>query len=104
MLSGVYRCRPALVSAVLVTVLAGPRLAGQSGATAPKELAVAAASDLQAALPAVIARFQQDTGVTAKVSFGSSGNFFTQIDNGAPFDVFLSADIDYPRRLVASGR
>lgn len=65
---------------------------------------VAAASDLQTALPRIVSGFEKATGVTATVSFGSSGNFFAQIQNGAPFDVFLSADIDYPRRLVAAGR
>ena len=38
-----------------------------------------------------------------QATFGSSGNFFAQIQNGAPFDVYLSADIDYPRRLLDSG-
>ena len=37
------------------------------------------------------------------MSFGSSGNFFAQIQNGAPYDVYLSADIDYPKQLIASG-
>jgi molybdate transport system substrate-binding protein len=66
-------------------------------------LAVAAAADLQAVMPQLVDRFVRDTGVQATVSYGSSGNFFAQIENGAPFDVFFSADVDYPRRLVASG-
>ena len=70
---------------------------------AAQTLAVAAASDLQAALPPIAARFERDTGHAVSVTFGSSGNFFTQIQNGAPFDVLLSADIDYPRRLDAAG-
>lgn len=73
------------------------------GAQAPRPLALAAASDLQAVMPELIARYRRDTGGMAQASFGSSGTFFAQIQNGAPFDVFLSADIDYPRRLIASG-
>jgi molybdate transport system substrate-binding protein len=70
---------------------------------APQGLTVAAASDLQSALPAIAARFEKDSGQKVTFTFGSSGNFFTQIQNGAPFDVFLSADIDYPKRLEGSG-
>ena len=68
-----------------------------------QDLTIAAASDLQGALPAVVARFEQQTGRKVRVTFGSSGNFFAQIQNGAPFDLFFSADIDYPRRLEAAG-
>jgi molybdate transport system substrate-binding protein len=68
-----------------------------------QNLTVAAAADLESALPPIVAQFEQDTGAHVRLTFGSSGNFFTQIRNGAPFDVFLSADIDYPRRLDASG-
>jgi molybdate transport system substrate-binding protein len=67
-------------------------------------LTVAAASDLQSALPAIASQFEKDTGQKVTLTFGSSGNFFTQIQNGAPFDVFLSADIDYPKRLEDSGQ
>ena len=66
-------------------------------------IAVAAAADLQAVMPQLIERFARDSGVQATASYGSSGNFFAQIQNGAPFDVFFSADVDYPKRLVASG-
>jgi molybdate transport system substrate-binding protein len=79
-------------------VLLACRLAGA------QSLTVAAASDLQSVLPAIVAQFEQDTGQKVTLTFGSSGNFYTQIQNGAPFDVFLSADIDYPRRLEASGQ
>jgi molybdate transport system substrate-binding protein len=68
-----------------------------------EEITVAAAADLQFAFQDVAARFQKDTGHTVKMVFGSSGNFFAQIQNGAPFDVYFSADIDYPKRLEAAG-
>jgi molybdate transport system substrate-binding protein len=67
-------------------------------------LTIAAASDLQSALPAIASQFEKETGQRVRLTFGSSGNFFTQIQNGAPFDVFLSADIDYPKRLEAAGQ
>jgi molybdate transport system substrate-binding protein len=71
---------------------------------AAQPLRVAAASDLQAALPEIAAQFEKDTGHAVTLTFGSSGNFFTQLQNGAPFDVFLSADIDYPRQLERDGQ
>lgn len=80
-----------------------PGVTPSAGQAAAPAITVAAASDLQTVLPEVASRFQRDTGTVVKVSFGSSGNFFAQIQNGAPFDVFLSADINYPRRLVESG-
>src|SRR5215472_3926138 len=73
-----------------------------SSATA-QPLAIAAASDLQSVLPTITNSFERSTGVKINVSFGSSGNFLAQIKNGAPFDVFLSADIDYPREIERAG-
>jgi molybdate transport system substrate-binding protein len=64
---------------------------------------VAAASDLTFALPEIVAGFEKQTGHTVRVTYGSSGNFFAQVQNGAPFDVFLSADAEYPRRLQEAG-
>jgi molybdate transport system substrate-binding protein len=93
---------------VVACLLAIAALAARVGpgtiqSAAPRAVVVAAASDLQAVLPELVSRFERDTAARASVSFGSSGTFFAQIQNGAPFDVFLSADVDYPRRLVASG-
>src|SRR5262245_27724353 len=90
------------VAFAIVLALAG-QLESRNAQGGPREIAVAAASDLQTALPQLAGQFQSDTAITAKVSFGSSGSFFAQIQNGAPFDVFMSADVDYPRRLTESG-
>jgi molybdate transport system substrate-binding protein len=70
---------------------------------AAQEITVAAAADLQFAMQEVAARFQKETGKTVKVIYGSSGNFFQQIQNGAPFDMFFSANLDYPKKLEAAG-
>src|SRR6185503_638150 len=70
---------------------------------APKRLTIAAASDLQAVLPELVRDFERSATATVAVSYGASGTFFAQIQNGAPFDVFLSADVDYPKRLAAAG-
>ena len=64
---------------------------------------VAAASDLTYAMNEIAANFQKATGCTVRLSMGSSGNFLSQIENGAPFDVFFSADIAYPKKLEAEG-
>ena len=68
-----------------------------------QEIRVAAAADLKFALDEAGAQFEKQTGRRIIVSYGSSGNFFAQIQNGAPFDVLLSADIEYPRKLEAAG-
>lgn len=68
-----------------------------------QELRVAAASDLTAALPAITQQFERDAHCKIVASFGSSGNFYQQLQNGAPFDVFLSADSQYPQKLQDAG-
>src|SRR5882672_11234022 len=67
------------------------------------DLNVAAASDLSFAMKELAASYEKQTGTVVKVTLGSSGNFFAQIQNGAPFDLYFSADIDYPRKLEAAG-
>ncbi len=70
---------------------------------AAQDLTAAAAADLSSALPEIAAQYKKQTGQDVKLSFGSSGNLTTQIQNGAPFDIFFSADEDYPKRLIAEG-
>lgn len=65
------------------------------------EIVIAAASDLKFALDELLVEFEkQEPRFAGKPTYGSSGNFFAQIDNGAPFDLFLSADVKFPQQLV----
>lgn len=66
-------------------------------------LRVAAAADLEPVLPPIFAQFQRQTGIRAEATYKASAVLTTQILNGAPFDLFLSADVGYPQRLVAAG-
>jgi molybdate transport system substrate-binding protein len=74
----------------------------QATKTAP-ELLVAAAADLSTALKEIGDNFETKTGAKVKLSFGASGALTQQIQNGAPFDLFFSADMAYPRQLIAAG-
>lgn len=69
----------------------------------PKPALVAAASDLKFALDAIAEQFERETGSRLSVSYGSSGNFTRQIQQGAPFDLFLSADESFVFRLAEAG-
>jgi molybdate transport system substrate-binding protein len=66
-------------------------------------ITVAAAADLTSALAEVAQNYQKQTGQEVKLSFGGSGNLTSQIQNGAPFDLFFSADEDYPKKLIDAG-
>jgi molybdate transport system substrate-binding protein len=67
-------------------------------------LRIAAASDLRLALDEVLASFRAShPAIPVEAAYGSSGNFFAQIREGAPFDIFLSADSEYARRLAGEG-
>lgn len=66
--------------------------------------AIAAASDLKFALENIATRFRADTGRELRLSFGSSGNYFRQIGQGAPFQLFMSADEDFVFKLHDAGR
>jgi molybdate transport system substrate-binding protein len=90
-----FRRVPVLALA-LASLLASPAVCSQ----APP---IAAASDLQFVLPEVAAAYRRATGNDLKIAFGASGNFTQQIENGAPFELFLSADEAYIERLVTKG-
>ena len=87
---------------VTVSVSSALAVAGQSAAAAD-ELNIAAASDLNFAFKELIAGYEKDTGEHVRLSLGSSGHFFAQIQHGAPFDLYFSADIRYPQKLEESG-
>jgi len=78
-------------------------MSAMTGSLIAQEISVAAAADLQFALKDVALRFEKETGNKAQIVFGSSGNFFAQIQSGAPFDVFFSADVEYPKKLEGAG-
>ncbi|TYL49388.1 molybdate ABC transporter substrate-binding protein [Marinomonas sp. IMCC 4694] len=63
------------------------------------ELSIAVASNFIAPIKKIATQFKQETGHSLRLSFGSSGKFYAQIKNNAPFDVFLSADLVKPRAL-----
>ena len=88
-----------LAASVLLSTISG---SAQEKNT-PPELVVAAAADLSAALKEIGDSYEKKTGVKVKLSFGASGALTQQIRNGAPFDLFFSADMDYPHQLIAAG-
>jgi molybdate transport system substrate-binding protein len=94
---------PALLSATLACSLLSASYPAAQESGHSRELLVAAAADLSSALQDIADRYQKQTGVTPKLSFGASGALTQQIQNGAPFDIFFSADMDYPRKLIAAG-
>jgi molybdate transport system substrate-binding protein len=96
--------RKSIHTTFVFTVLAGLLLAAPESEAKPCGIVtVAAASDLTYAINEIAANFEKVTGCAVRLSFGSSGNFLTQIENGAPFDVFFSADIAYPKKLENEG-
>jgi molybdate transport system substrate-binding protein len=81
----------------LVAMLGIPSLLAQT------PLHVAAAADLEPVLPPILEQFREATGIHAEATYQASAVLTTQIQNGAPFDLFLSADLSYPKRLIDDG-
>jgi molybdate transport system substrate-binding protein len=72
--------------------------------SAQTPLRVAAAADLEPVLPPILAEFEHNTGIRAEATYQASAVLTTQIENGAPFDVFFSADLSFPKRLIDDGK
>ena len=68
-----------------------------------EEITIAAASNLNFAFREITTEYEKASGDQVRLTFGSSGNFYAQIQNGAPFDLFFSADIEYPKKLEDAG-
>ncbi len=71
--------------------------------TSADEITVAVAANVQYTFEDLKAVFEKETGISVKSVIGSSGKFTAQIENGAPFDIFLSADMNYPKTLNKEG-
>jgi molybdate transport system substrate-binding protein len=97
----VGRLSPRVWIGSLLALLLAP---GWAGAGEARTLSVAAAANLKPALEEVTRLFEErNPGVEVKATFGASGTFFAQIANGAPFDLFLSADSEFPAKVVGQG-
>lgn len=87
---------------ILALLLAA--LLGLAPAARAEKITVAAASDLKFAMDEIVSRYQAaHPGDEVELVYGSSGKFHTQILQGAPYDLFFSADIAFPRELVKAG-
>jgi molybdate transport system substrate-binding protein len=86
-----------------IVLLAGLVLAISSLTVQAAEVQVAVAANFTAPMQEIAAEFAKDTGHRAMVSTGSTGKFYAQIKNGAPFEVFLAADAQTPAKLESEG-
>lgn len=98
MVGNTWRNARRTLMASLVAVTAGLAAAQQAAFT------LAAAADLKFAVEEVAAQFEKDTGIKPKLVFGSSGNFYSQILQGAPFHLYMSADEGFVFKLADAGR
>ena len=88
------------IHALRLTMLAAAFAVGSAHAD---EVQVAVAANFTAPIQAIAADFEKDTGHKLVAAYGATGQFYTQIKNGAPFEVFLSADDTTPQKLESEG-
>jgi molybdate transport system substrate-binding protein len=95
---------PRHVKAAFTALLAGLALLSCAWPALAEDVPVAVAANFTEPAKEIAAAFAAKTGDHVVLSFGSSGQFYTQITQGAPFEVFLSADADRPQRLEHEGQ
>jgi molybdate transport system substrate-binding protein len=86
------------------TILAFALFLAAAPSRAQQTLRLAVAADLQPLLPPILNEFHQQTGITVLPSYESSATLATEIVNGAPFDLFLAADMSFPQRVIDAGK
>jgi molybdate transport system substrate-binding protein len=92
------------IALAIILLAAGVGWGGPASAAEQSAVRVAAAADLKFAMDEIVEVFRRaHPAVGVQVTYGSSGNFYAQLSNRAPFDIFFSADVDYPRRLIREG-
>lgn len=91
------------IAALFVVFFLCPSSPGQAKSS-QSGLLIAAAADLNPVLNEIAEGFEKQRRIAVKISFGASGALTQQIRNGAPFDLFFSADTDYPGQLIAQGQ
>jgi len=88
---------------IVIVALGAAACRSPSGPPRRARLRIAAASDLNAALGDMVGRFSATHPVDVDIAYGSSGALYQQLANGAPFDMYFSADVEYPQRLSRGG-
>lgn len=90
--------------AVIAAVTSSAMLCLWSGQAQAAEVSVAVAANFTAPMKKIAAEFEKDTGHKAELSFGATGKFYAQINNGAPFGILLAADDTTPEKIAKEGK
>jgi molybdate transport system substrate-binding protein len=88
---------PRIAALLLLAIFVTPFMANG------QEIRVAAAADLKFAMDSLVEQYGKQSQTKVSVTYGSSGNFYSQLENGAPFDLFFSADSEYVKKLEVDG-
>jgi molybdate transport system substrate-binding protein len=94
----------ALLPFLVLPIVFSQQTGSSKQAETSPSLRIAAAADLQPLLPPLLSEFERQTGIHTEASYQSSATLATQIIGGAPFDLFLAADLSFPQRVIDAGR